>query len=414
MPIMNKNNIVKLTLISSALATLVAPSVSYGAIPEKMNIYGYLSWRMEKVWDEVQVDGSTADAPREITVPSFNIMIQHQVSDKVKVFANLNGENGEDVSVRNIWGEYKINNMLNIRLGKTYRRFGIYNEQLDAVPTYIGIEPPELFDKDHLILSRETLAMAHGWIPLGDGELNYSLSVDNGEGGPSDEDNIPLGFDINYDFNFGAYKIGVSGYTSGGDTVSDVGIGEGSPRTGVLPWMAADDFSILGAYGQFQFSQFTIQTEYWNASHSATRDPLGMSTVLQNATINPQQISRFLLNGDSDFSVANIDTNGDYDITTWYVRAGYSIDTKYGEFVPYLQWDYYENPETIFDKQYGGDAEAGLADDGKFTKSTVGFIFRPEPYIAIKLDTSTHFQTVGGEDTDYSEIRLDVSYIFGQ
>ena len=35
-----------------------------------------------------------------------------------------------------------------LRTGKIYRPFGQFNELLDAVPTYLGMEPPELFDKD--------------------------------------------------------------------------------------------------------------------------------------------------------------------------------------------------------------------------------------------------------------------------
>jgi len=290
----------------------------------------------------------------------------------------------------------------------------LYNEILDAVPTYIGIEPPELFDKDHLILSRETLVMVHGMMPLGDGDIRYSFSVDNGEGGPTGEDNIPIGFDLRYEWNLSSYLVGLSGYSSNGDTTSDVKVGEGSPRTGVLPWMAADDFTVIGGYGQFELDTWTLQGAYWLSSHDAVRDHEAVAIVVDEANINSFQRARFLINPDAAASFDNINTNGDYDVKTWYVRVGKSYHTDYGEFVPYAQWDSYDNPETIKSKTYGGDNEAGLADDGKFTKSTLGIIYRPMPQVAVKFDTSTHFQEFNGKSESSSEIRLDVSYIFGQ
>jgi len=382
-----------------------------------LQIYGYISWRVEKVWEELGVDGAgntvTEDAPREITLPSFNIMMQHQVDDKFKTFINLNGEEGETLQVNNIWGEYAHNQYFRVRVGKTYRRFGLYNEILDAVPTYIGIEPPELFDGDHLILTRETLAMIHGWTVLGPGELSYALTTDNGEGGAQD-DNVPLGYDLRYSWGLGNYVIGTSGYTSGGATTSDVGLGEGSPNSGVLPWMAEDDFSIVGAFGEFLFGGLQLQMAYWKASHDAVRDPDSVVTVINNAGVNDAQLARFLVDPAGPVDVANVDTNGDYDVETWYVRTGYSFETARGEVVPYAQWDYYENPETIQSKTWGGDNEAGLADDGRFSKGTIGVVYRPQPAVAVKLDFSAHFQEFNGKDEMYPEVRFDVSYIFGR
>lgn len=408
------------------MAPLVVLAPSLGAsfyvepvLAADINLYGYLSWRIEKVWDELAVDDTgqtvTEDAPREIALPSFNVMMLHNVADNVKFFANLNGADAEEITVSNAWGEYQVNDAFNVRLGKTYRRFGLYNEMLDAVPTYIGIEPPELFDKDHLILSRETLLMVHGWVPLGDGELRYSFSTDNGEGGPSADDNIPLGFDLRYDMSLNGYLVGVSGYTSNGDTVSDVGVGDGSPSTGVLPWMEKDDFSVIGLYAQYDMNNLKLQFAYWSSDHDATRDAASVVTVVENAGVNAAQRARFLKDPTAAVTEDNVNLDGDYEVNTWYVRAGYSFYLESGaELVPYFQWDSYENPETIQNKDYGGDNEAGLSDDGAFSKSTIGVIYRPIPQVAFKLDSSTHFQKFNGKDESYSEIRFDASYIFGQ
>lgn len=408
------------TLPAAVLASTIGVSLCpTQLLADELNLYGYLSWRIEKVWDELNIDenGNTVkiDAPREIALPSFNIMMLHNISDKVKFFANLNGADAEDITVSNAWAEYKVSDALNIRLGKTYRQFGLYNEMLDAVPTYIGIEPPELFDNDHLILSRETLLMVHGWVPLGDGELRYSFTTDNGEGGPSEDDNIPLGFDLRYDVSLEGYLVGISGYTSNGDTTSDVALGEGSPRTGVLPWMARDDFSVIGLYGQYEINSLKLQAAYWSSSHDATRDASSVITIVENAGINSAQRARFLKDPNAAATVDNVNLNGDYDINSWYFRAGYSFFLDSGaELIPYLQWDSYENPETIRNKTYGGDNEVGLADDGKFTKSTLGVIYRPIAQVAFKFDTSTHFQKFNGKNESFSEIRFDASYIFGQ
>tara|TARA_R110002073_G_scaffold7456_1_gene42360 strand:- start:22010 stop:23254 length:1245 start_codon:yes stop_codon:yes gene_type:complete len=410
---------INLGLIVSMLLTSVVPTTALAADGlSDVKIYGYLAWRVEKVWEELSIDAlgntDTTDAPREITVPSFNVMMQSKVGDRAKVFINLNGSDADNVDVSNVWGEYRINQYVNLRVGETYRKFGLYNEILDAVPTYMGIEPPELFDKDHLILSRTTLGMIHGYVPVGDGEISYSLTVDNGEGGPTDEDNIPLGFDLRYEWNLGSYVMGISGYTSNGDTTSDVSLGSGSPRSGVLPWMASDDFNVIGAFGEFQFEHLKLQAAYWRASHDATRDADSIVTVVNGAGINANQRNRFLIDPTAPVVAANVDTNGDYDVKTWYVRAGYSFTNEYGEFVPYFQWDNYDNPETIENKSFGGDAEAGLTDDGQFQKSTVGIIYRPIPVLALKFDTSTHFQDFNGKSESFSEIRFDVSYIFGR
>ena len=403
---------------TSLFLTFFLPTQTYAQTSlADVKTYGYLAWRVEKVWDQLSIDSNgntTEDAPREITIPSFNLMMQSQVGENAKVFINLNGSDAEDIDVANIWGEFRVNDYVNIRIGETYRKFGLYNEILDAVPTYIGVEPPELFDGDHLIISRTTLAMVHGLIPLGDGEISYSLSLDNGEGGPTTEDNIPIGYDLRYSWNLGSSVVGISGYTSNGDTTSDVRLGEGSPDSGVLPWMAADDFDVIGAFGEFDIYSWKIQAAYWHASHDATRDPDSIVTVVNEAGINAAQRARFLIDPTGPVNTANVNTDGDYDIETYYLRVGYSHFNQYGEWVPYFQWDHYDNPETIQNKDFGGDNEAGLADDGEFQKSTFGVIYRPIPTLALKLDYSTHYQEFNGRDEEYPEIRFDVSYIFGR
>jgi len=85
---------------------------------------------------------------------------------------------------------------------------------------------------------------------------------------------------------------------------------------------------------------------------------------------------------------------------------------EWGEITPYLQWDYYKNPEMIADKGLGGDNEAGLSDDGSFVKQTLGVVIRPDRQLAIKFDASSHVQEMDGEMENYAEIRSSFSYIW--
>ncbi len=381
-----------------------------------LSLYGYFATRFEKTFAEPGLEGNSivkTDAPAEFLYPSFNLLLQHQITNKFKAFVNLNGAGGEVVDLRNFWGEYAASAAFNIRMGKIYRKFGLYNEILDAVPTYYGIEPPELFDGDHLMISRTTAFMLYGSFGSGSGIFNYSVSTDNGEGGAA-EGLIPIGYDFNYKFGGGDYTVGISGYTSGGATTSDIGVGEGSPKSGVLPWMAADEFSVLGGYFEAKAGKVTLQTEYWRASHDAQRDPDAVVAMINGGKPNAAQRTRFLKTPSAAVEASNVSLAAHYDIKTWYVRAGLAQETRMGEFAPYVQWDYYSNPETIAKKTFGGDNEAGVADDGVFNKSTVGLVFRPTPQVAAKLDQSFHFYKFNGEDVNYWEIRFDVSLLFGQ
>lgn len=381
-----------------------------------LSIYGYFSTRYEKQFETRSSSGVVFDAtPSEWTYPFFNLMLQHQVTDNVKVFLNFNGAKASNLDVRNFWGEYSFANYLTVRMGKIYRKFGLYNEILDAVPTYYGIEPPELFDTDHLMISRTTTVMVYGSLSVLDNNLKYSFSTDNGEGG-SVKNTVPLGVDLNYNFGEGNFTIGTSAYTSGGNAVPDMDLGKGSPKSGVLPWMDVDHFNVLGGYVEANVSNLLFQAEYWQSNHKATRNAGSVIELVNNAGLNNGDLARFLFNPTIDpttITESDIITSVNYDIKTWYIKAGYSFFTSVGEFAPYLQWDWYSNPETIENKTYGGDEEAGSADDGIFNKSTVGIVYRPISELAVKLDQSFHFYKVANQDVKYPEVRLDISYIFG-
>jgi hypothetical protein len=406
-------------LVAVFCVSLLAMICAEAAMAQNpLQLYGYFSSRYEKTLATQGPGGVIAEAsPAEWSYPYFNLMMQYSPAEKFKAFFNLNGSSAGTIDVRNFWGEYSAANYFNVRVGKTYRKFGLYNEILDAVPTYYGIEPPELFDADHLIISRTTTFMIYGGVTAGSGTINYSASTDNGEGYPENgpgKGTFPLGYDLNYKFGGGDYTIGISGYTSGGEAMPNVPLGGGSPKSGVLPWMASDKFSVFGGYAEAIIGHLTLQAEYWGSPHNAQRDPASVITVINNAGLNQRQLNQFLIDPNGSITdPANVRVDSKFTIKTWYIRTGYSFETSIGEVGPYAQWDYYSNPETISKKKYGGDAEAGEADDGVFNKSTVGILYRPIPDVAVKFDQSFHFYKSNGENVRYPEIRLDFSFTFG-
>ena len=353
---------------------MLMASFSHLAAQGGLNIYGYFSVNYED--DGKEPDGN--NSPGEFSFPHLNLMFQSQLSDHFRIYINLAGDGASTVAVRNYWGEYTVRDYLKFRAGKIYRPFDLFNERLDAVPTYLGIEPPELFDKDHLLVPRTGELMVHGNVPVGANVLKYSLMTGNKEVVDSGK---PISWDLNLSIA-NKVTIGTSGYHSN-EPGSAKDIGEGSPSGGVLPWMAKDKYTALGGYFEAKAKNITLQAGYWYADHSAFRDAQKV-IMLDGATpLNAAQRKRFGLDKYAVSSNADdINLDGSYTISTYYVQFGYRIPSGTipaisWDLIPYVFWDYYKNPETIAEKGYGGDYEAGLSDDGKFVKPTVWIAIKP-------------------------------------
>lgn len=352
--------------------------------------------------------------PYEFDVANLHAMVQGSIFGRYRFFLNLaapgagSASDDEGLAVRNAWVEAPIlPGILNVRAGKTYRRFGLYNEILDAVPTFIGIEPPEMFDKDHLLLTRTTNLMLFGSVDAGPATIHYSLSTGNEE---RTNDAIPIGVDVYADIS-DWLRIGSSFYTTGGDAAPTRGVGEGSPRGGVLNWMEKDQFTIFGGYAQIMHdSGFIAQVEYWQADHDGVRDVAALQDMAASGSLHGAQMRRFFVGGDPTAAK----TQAKYSVRTAYIRLGYELALDdVSSLTPYVQADYYSNPETVADKDLGGDNEAGIADDGKFQKYTVGAVYRPVSQVALKLDASGHVQKFNGATEFYPEVRVSFSYLWG-
>lgn len=384
-------------------------------------LYGYINSNFEKTFNRPSrsIDGATlrTSTPGEWTpVKNFHLYGQGNFTSRISYLFNLAANDGV-LEVRNAWGNYAFRDAFQIRAGRMYRKFGLYNERLDQIPTFIGIEPPEMFDGDHLFLSRTTNLMVHGRFMNSYREISYALMTDNGEGG-AQRKTVPLGWDLRYKSLTRSFLFGASGYFSNiGQTpsVPSVGFGQGAPDGGILPWMAGDRYAITGVYFEKQLGKILLQSEYYLARHKAVRDADQVLLLLSEAEVNEYQRQRFLTAGAESSAPVTVDdvrTDATFDVQTWYIRLGYNIQTDAGQFVPYLFLDWMSHPEMIRDKSFGGDDEAGLADDGKFLKPSIGLLYRPIPNVAIKLDGSYHVQKYNGVNVAYPELRLDFSFAF--
>lgn len=375
-------------------------------------IYGYIDSYVEKTGTTIGVndEGTLVDEgnPHEFDVLNFHFMIQGAVFARYRYFINLaspgsGGLEDEPVALRNAWVEAPIaGDLLSVRVGKLYRRFGLYNEVLDAVPTFIGIEPPELFDKDHLMLTRTTNLMLFGRV---DGPLSFEYALTTGNDERSGNA-LPLGADARLVVP-GRLTVGSSFYWTGGAAGPTRAVGEGAPIGGVANWMASDNYSVYGGFFELLLDGPIIQTEYWEASHHAERDPAAVATLatFQDAFIG-DQAARFV-DGEGEVIVPV-----DYTVRTAYVRAGYEFPVGRGNITPYGQADWYSNPETLPIKDYGGDNEAGWSDNGAFVKLTAGTVVRPIDPVALKLDTSAHLTPIDGSLNIYPEVRVSLSYLW--
>jgi hypothetical protein len=413
------------SLVDSYLSLSLEELLGIDVIDKRFKFYGYFDTYAEKTFKVPYVDdfGQTAfeDVPFEFTpVRNFHLYGSGNLSDRIDMLINLARISGDGLEVRNAWGNFKIKeNLLQVRIGKMYRRFGLYNEKLDQIPTFIGIEAPELFDTDHLFLTRTTNLMVHGEMQSGKKLFQYALTTESGEGGAS-RNLIPVGWDFRY--TSGSFIIGTSGFASSinsnNKTSSTVKFLTGSPKGGVLPWMKADSYSVLGGFVEKQAGNFLIQAEYWVSPHNAVRNADNVLTIVKDAGINNQQRQRFLgasaSRPDSLLTKSDVVTNVKYTSASWYVRVGYNIETKAGQFIPYLFLDWMSNPEVINNKKYGGDEESGFADNGVFLKPSAGLVYRPIPTVAIKVDGSVHSQKFNGKTEMYPELRFDFSFAFRQ
>ena len=404
------------------------PPVPPETPPEKLfdtRVYGYINAFLDRIppatldrplaYDRAAGEVLEIQEPMGFDVDAF-VMLQGTIGNRYRYFLNIAALGAGDpvertgVELRNAWVEASLyGQALAVRAGRMYRRFGLYNEILDATPTFIGIKEPEILDEDHLMITRTTNLMLLGTYVEGAHKIEYSITTGNDE---REDDQIPLGADVNYDYEQ-TFKLGVSFYDSMGKAKPGVQVGEGSPKGGVASWMAEDEYRVLDAYAQVVKGPWLAQLEYCIAWHDAKRDPAAVLPLAgPSANLSPAQYRRFFTDPYDDTPPTELEVIGDaaYTAQTAYVRVGYEIAD--GMFTPYLQGDYYENPEIVPMEEFGGDNEAGFDDRGRFLKGTLGFMYRPIPPVALKLEYGSHVMKWGGKSYVDPELRASFSYLW--
>jgi hypothetical protein len=381
---------------------------------EPLRFYGFVQTTVEREFEE--------EDPVEWEFPSFFFYGAADLNKRFDVLFNLAFHESAP-ELRNAYGNTRIADEFQIRIGVQYARFDLFNEKLDHFPTFIGIAPPELYDEEHLLVPRTALAGIHG--KIADTGLSYSLQTGNGEGGPA-EGVVPLWWDARYEH--ARFLVGTSGYASsllGGSSLPEP---EGVGRGGVLPWMAGDRYTVFGGFFEGSLGKLLLQTAYYHAFHQAQRDPQATLDLVLNAELSEGQRERFLgenaARPDAELGPQDIVSEVRYSVDAFYFRAGYTLPSSVGNWTPYGHLDVLSHPEMISDEDYGGDEEAGLMDDGAFTKLSLGVVYNPIDTVAFKFDIGHHFGDYSGTSpeqdgllrgrTPIEQVRLDASFAFKQ
>ncbi len=385
--------------------------------PFTTNIYGYIDTQFH----ELAFAGGFADnsiAQREVReendiyAVNLNVMFQGHLFQRYHWFLNFGATNAADIAegdssigIRNAWVEVPLwRDRLILRAGKTYRRFGLYNEILDAAPTFPGVEAPEFLVRGQLLLTRTTNIMLHGVWLNGENRLMYTLHTGSDERADTQ---VPIGGDLRYAIG-DSWLIGSSGYWTGGAARPTRTVGAGQPEGGVINWMTTDEYVVFGGYLQLRRNALLVQVEYWRAMHDAKRNPFAVEP-LGDLELNERQCERFF-NGVADPMPSDVNIDAEYEVQTAWARFAYDLAVgAMGTFTPYLHIEWYSHPEAIEGAALGGN-EAGLSDDGQFFRSALGFAYRPVPQVALKTEINPHFQIVDDAWTVIAPFQISFSY----
>lgn len=377
-------------------------------------LYGFVESRFNMTTPEpngnVRADGSVSRAPaaKDLAVPAFHIMAQGSLYSRYRYYFNLAAPDADSPShdaalgVRNAWLEASIfGDYLSVRVGKLYRRFGLYNEILDTTPSFIGIEAPVFLSGNRPMLTRTTNAMIHGKVSSGSSTLSYAVTGGKDEASANDGVFSP-GFDLNYDWD-STILVGTSYYTTAGRVLPSTTPGAGSPAGGVAPWMQQDSYQVYGGYARVNLGSFQLHGEGWISPHKATRDAAAVQVLNQSAA-DFSDVNRARLAG----------TDVNYTYTTFDVRASYTFEVGKGadpiEITPYVDYQYIRNQESIADQAYGGDGQPGESPRGTAMHNRLGAVIKPVPQVAFKVEGTHAMYDYGTHYASDEELWLSLSY----
>lgn len=187
-----------------ALAALcLACSPELFAQQDRLTINGYSSFEFEKQLS----DEGGGDPNGSFDADLFDLVFNFQVSDKVRVSADLTWEHGSateddfgNVAVEYAFVEYAFSDLAKVRVGKMFTPAGIFNEIHTAKPAFLSVKEPASTNKPERIVDNAfryfprwgTGIAIRGDGVIADRDFNYDIFVANGaqeETNPFEEDN---------------------------------------------------------------------------------------------------------------------------------------------------------------------------------------------------------------------------------
>jgi hypothetical protein len=192
------------TLVAILVAIVMASAQPLRAqYTSKLTINGYSGFEFEKQLE----DEGEGDPNGSFDADLFDLVLNFQVTDKIRVSSDLTWEHGtateEDfgnVAIEYAFVEYAFSDLMKVRVGKMFIPFGIYNEIHTAKPAFLSVKEPASTNKAERIVDdafrfypRWGAGIAvHGDGLIGDRGFSYDVFLSNGdqsETNPFEEDN---------------------------------------------------------------------------------------------------------------------------------------------------------------------------------------------------------------------------------
>jgi hypothetical protein len=188
---------------AALVALCLACSPALRAQESRLTINGYSSFEFEKQLNE---DGG-GDPNGSFDADLFDLVLNFQASDKVRVSADLTWEHGtateEDfgnVAVEYAFVEYAFTDLAKVRVGKMFTPAGIFNEIHTAKPAFLSVKEPASTNKPERIVENAfryfprwgTGIAVRGDGVIADRDFSYDVFVANGaqeDTNPFEEDN---------------------------------------------------------------------------------------------------------------------------------------------------------------------------------------------------------------------------------
>jgi len=184
----------------SLTGLLVAPSLLAAPI-ENIDLNGYLSFEYEQ-----HIDGDAGgDKHGSFDIDLFDLVLNIDLSNRLRVATDITWEHGTatenglgNAAIEYTFAEYRLSNLLQLRAGKMFTNFGIYNEIHTAKPAIMSVKEPLSTNKNNKLGSefRFYPRWNTGIALLGNDvtskyELDYIIQLSNGddtEANPYEED----------------------------------------------------------------------------------------------------------------------------------------------------------------------------------------------------------------------------------